>query len=113
MKAEFDGQDYFIYLDPSKPELRDIALGQLEADLTAPFEKKKLGKKVVVIGRETNHPDGIEVNYLPEGADSWEAIQQVQVLVSSRARVNLDKFGVTGTRYNGSDKIEIRNSLNY
>ena len=109
MIAQFDGQDYFVYLDksPDNLELRKVTLCPLEANLEMKYNYSGFPKKLVLQSQETNHPDGIEVSYFPPGAESWADIQEIRVSISSRARVNLSKFGVVGTRYNGSDNIEI------
>jgi len=107
MKATFDGQDYMLMLDRNKGELQGLRQGKLEAPLTEHWGDKDLGKVVSLELVDNNGSDGIELKYLPEGAESWEAIQRVQVKMNERAYTYVRGRRQFGTRYNGSDKIEI------
>ena len=107
MKATFDGQDYTLFLSKKTQELQKLQEGKLEAPLTEHWRDKDLGKVVSLELAENKGSDGIELRYLPEGAESWEAIQGVQVKLNGRAYNNVIQYGQFGTRYNGSDKIEI------
>ena len=107
MKATFAGQDYTLMLDKEKRELQRLPDEILEAPLTEHWGDKDLGKLVTLELNDTNRSDGIELRYFPEDAESWEAIQKVQVKINERARNNLITMGRIGTRYNGSDKIDI------
>ncbi len=109
MKATFDGQDYMIMLDKEKRELQGLRQGKFEAPLTEHWGDKDLGKVVSLELADNNGSDGIELKYLPDGAESWEAIQRVQVRMNERAYSHVETRGQFGTRYNGSDKIEIFN----
>lgn len=109
MKATFDGQDYMLMLDKKAQELRQLRKGQrLDAQLTSSsFEGEDLGKLVSLEFGQTNATDGIEVNYSPEDPESWEAIKEVRVKINESAYGHIAQRGQFGTRYNGSDKIEI------
>ncbi len=109
MKATFDGQDYMLMFDKEKRELKRLRQGKLEAPLTEYWGDKDLGKVVSLELADNNGSDGIELKYLPDGAESWEAIQRVQVRMNERAYSHVETRGQFGTRYNGSDKIEIFN----
>ncbi|MDP3026341.1 MAG: hypothetical protein Q8N63_01435 [Nanoarchaeota archaeon] len=107
MKATFDGQDYMLMLDKKMDELQRLRKEKLEAPLTEHWGDKDLGKTVSLELADNNGSDGIELKYLPNGAESWEAIQRVQVKLNERAYSHIRGRGQFGTRYNGSDKIEI------
>jgi hypothetical protein len=107
MKATFDGQDYMLMLDRSKRELQRLRQEKFEAPLTEHWGNKDLGKVVSLEFADNSGNDGIELKYLPEGAESWEAIQRVQIKVNERAYSHVKERRQFGTRYNGSDKIEI------
>ncbi len=112
MKAMFDGQDYMLMLERRTQELQRLREGKLEAPLKQAWEPDKdLGKVVTLELANTNAIDGIELKYLPEGAESWEAIRRVEVKVNERAYSHVGRHGQFGTRYNGSDKIEIVNGF--
>ena len=107
MKATFDGQDYMFMLDTKKGELQGLRQGRIEAPLTEHWGDKDLGKVVSLELAENTGSDGIELKYLPENAEGWEAIQRIQVRVNEGAYRHITERGQFGTRYNGSDKIEI------
>ena len=109
MKATFDGQDYMLMLDKKTQELQGLRQKRLEAPLTEHFGDKDLGKVVSLELADNTGSDGIELKYLPEGAESWEAIQIVQVKVNERAYGHVRERGQFGTRYGMGDKIEIFN----
>jgi len=109
MKATFDGQDYMLILDRKTQELQGVRQGKLEAPLTEHWGDKDLGKLVSLELADNNGSDGIELKYLPEGAESWEAIQRVQVRINERAYSHVRERGQFGTRYGMGDKIEIFN----
>ena len=112
MKAIFDGADYSLMLERRTQELRKLRQGKLEAPLQQAFEPDKdLGKVVSLELAENDATDGIELKYLPEGSESWEAIQRIQVKLADRAYNHVMQYGQFGTRYNGSDKIEIINGF--
>lgn len=113
MKATFDGQDYMLVLDRGAEELRQLRFGEtLEAPLTQPFDGEDLGKMVAVEFAETDAIDGIELNYLPNGARSWGAIERVQIKINQRAYGYVEQRGQFGTRYDGlGNKIEILNGM--
>ena len=109
MKAIFDGQDYILMLDKKTQELQGLQQRKFEAPLTERWGDKDLGKLVSLELADNSGSDGIEIKYLPEGAESWEAIQRIQVRINKRACSYVRERGQFGTRYNGSDKIEIWN----
>ena len=109
MKATFDGQDYMIMLNKEKSELQGLRQGGLEAPLTEHCGDKDLGKIVSLELADNNGSDGIGLKYLPDGAESWEAIQRVQVRMNERAYNHVEERGQFGTRYGMGDKIEIFN----
>ena len=109
MKATFDGQDYMLMLAKEKRELQGLRQERLEAPLTEHWGDKDLGKVVSLELADNHGSDGIELKYLPEDAESWEAIQQVQVKMNERAYSHVETRGQFGTRYGMGDKIEIFN----
>ena len=109
MKATFDGQDYMLMLDKKTQELQGLRQRKLEAPLTEHWGDKDLGKLVSLELADNSGSDGIELKHLPESAKSWEAIKIIQVKVNERAYNFIKERGNFGTRYNGSDKIEIMN----
>ncbi|MEK6887805.1 MAG: hypothetical protein AABX14_02550 [Candidatus Aenigmatarchaeota archaeon] len=109
MKATFNGQDYTLMLNRETQELQGLQQRKLEAPLTEHWGDKDLGKTVSLELADNSEVDGIELRYLPVGAENWEAIQRVQVKVNKRAYSHIRERGQFGTRYNGSDKIEIMN----
>ena len=113
MKATFDGQDYMLMLDRGAEELRQLRSGEtLEAPLTQLFDGEDLGKMVRVEFAATDAIDGIELNYLPNGARSWSEIERVQVKINPRAYGYIEQGGRFGTRYDGlGNKIEILNGM--
>ncbi len=113
MKATFDGQDYMLILNRDLEELSQLHLGKtLEASLTQPFDGEDLGKIVSLEFLENDAIDGIELKYLPDGAESWKTIQRVQVKINDRAYSHIEQRGQFGTRYSGlGDKIEILNGI--
>ena len=111
MRAEFDGQDFTLYLDKNNQELQQLRNTSLQARLQTPFGGEDLGKIVTLRFGENKGNDGIELKYLPEGTSGWENIQEVKVTINDRAYGYVQQRGSFGTRYNGSDKIEIINGL--
>ncbi len=108
MKAIFNGQDYTLMLERRTQELQRLGQGKLEAPLKQAWEPDKdLGKVVSLELADTDAIDGIELKYLPNSAESWEAIRRVEVKMNERAYSHVRQHGQFGTRYNGSDKIEI------
>ncbi|HLC80606.1 MAG TPA: hypothetical protein VJG31_02435 [Candidatus Nanoarchaeia archaeon] len=107
MKATFDGQDYLLILDKKTDELTRLRQEKLEALLTKLWEDNDLGKVISLEFADNNGNDGIELKYLPEGAESWEAIRKVQVRVNEWAYNHIRDRGQFGTRYGIGDKIEI------
>ena len=102
-----------LILNRDSEELTQLHRGKkLEASLTQPFDGEDLGKIVSLEFSENNAIDGIELRYLPEGAESWKEIQRVQVKVNDRAYNHIKQRGQFGTRYSGlGDKIEILNGM--
>ena len=112
MKVIFTGQDYILMLERRTQELQRLRQGKLEAPLKEAWSPdKNLGKVVSLELAETNAIDGIELKYEPKGAESWEVIKRVQVKINGRAYTNVRTHERFGTRYNGSDKIEIVNGF--
>tara|TARA_Y100000310_G_scaffold249029_1_gene255037 strand:- start:393 stop:740 length:348 start_codon:yes stop_codon:yes gene_type:complete len=109
MKATFDGEDYMLMLDIETQELQRLRQEKFEAPLTEHWGGEDLDKTVSLEFEDNNGMDGIELKYLPEGVMGWEAIKRVQVKVNERAYNHIRERGQFGTRYNGSDKIEIMN----
>ena len=109
MRATFDGQDYLITLEQKSQDFQKLQQEKLEASLTELFTYKNLNKMLSLELTENNAIDGIELKHLPDSAESWEAIQIIQVKVNKRAYNYIRERGQFGTRYNGSDKIEIIN----
>ena len=97
-------------LDKKTQELQQLQKGKkLEALLEQPYDEKSL-KKVVSLELASNEAiDGIELKYLPEEAENWEEIKKVQVKLNDWAYNHVMQRGQFGTRYNGSDKIDIYN----
>ncbi len=110
MKAMFDGQDYMLILDKETGELEQLHQRKLEATLTEPWGDEDLGKIVSLELADNNGSDGIELKNLPENAESWEAIKQVQIKINESAYSHVKERGRFGTRYGGiGNKIEIFN----
>ena len=109
MKATFDGQDYTLILDKEKRELQGLRQEKLEAPLKDHWRDEDLGKVVSLEFADNTGNDGIEVKYLPEGAESWESIKKVQVKMNVGAYRYVESRGQFGTRYGMGDKIEIFN----
>ncbi len=108
MKATFDGMDYTLFLNPETREMQRLGTGEkLEAPLKEHWGDKDLGKVVSLELAENRATDGIEFKQFPEDAENWEAIQKIQVRLNGRAYNHVRSHGQFGTRYNGSDKIEI------
>ena len=112
MRAEFDGQDYALYLNKDTQELQRLKTQKLEAQLQQPFRGEDWDKKVVLEFGENSCQDGIGLSFLPETADGiWDKVKEVRVIINRRALGYVEQIGQFGTRYNGSDKIEIINGL--
>jgi len=111
MRAEFDGQDYFFYLDRNKQELQNLPIQSLEAELQKPFENCGWDKKAILEFGENNGPDGIQLKHLPEGAETWDEFKEIKVTINARALSYVQERGSFGTRYNFSDKIDIVDGL--
>ncbi len=111
MKALFDGQDYILMLQRENQELLQLKQGnKLTAKLTRPWGGGDLDKIATLELKENTEIDGIELKYIPENADNWEAIEEVRIRLNNRAYSFIGERGEFGTRYNGSDKIRIVNS---
>lgn len=109
MRAEFDGLDYFLYLDREEGELENLKSKSLTAQLKKSFSDVDLDKLVILSYGENNGPDGIEFVFFPE--ITWDKLQEARVTINERAYRHIRERGSFGTRYNGSDKIEIFNGL--
>lgn len=107
MRATFDGQDYTLFLNQETREIQKLRQEKLGAPLKEYWGDKDLRKIVSLELAENNATDGIEFKQFPEDAENWEAIQRIQVRVNGRAYNHILQYGQFGTRYNGSDKIEI------
>jgi len=107
MIATFDGQDYMLALERHTNDIVRLRDCKLETGLTSFFGDEDLGKRVTLEVADNRGSDGIEVTYLPEDASSWKKIQTIQVKINERALGYVEERRVFGTRYNGSDKIEI------
>ena len=105
MRAEFDGQDYLFYV--SRDELLRLPEQSLESQLQQPFSNAKLNKRAVLKSGENNGPDGIKLRTLSEEAEKWDKFKEINVTINKRAQDYIQQTGSFGTRYNGSDKIEI------
>jgi len=105
MRAEFDGQDYSFYIN--KGELFELPEQSLEAQIQQPFTNTKLNKRAVLKSGENDGPDGIKLRTLPEEAQTWDEFKEINVTINKKARDYIQQTGSYGTRYNGSDKIEI------
>lgn len=111
MIAVFDGQDYLLMLRKETEELQKLKQGKLEAQLQLAYEPDKdSGKKVTVGLAENNCSDGVELTFVREGKEGWNSIREIRIGLNNRAYANLIEHGQVGTRYNGSDKVEIINS---
>ena len=108
MRAEFDGQDYMLFLASNERELQKLQQGKLGAPLTQAWQPDKDLEKVVSLElAENNGIDGIELKHLPDGAENWEAIKRIQIKLNNKAYNHIMQYEQFGTRYNGSDKVEI------
>ena len=111
MRAEFDGQDFALYLDLKQRELNKLGAQRLESQLQQPFGGEDLGKLITLEFWENEGPDGIELKYFPKDFGSWEQVEIIRVTMNHRAYRHVKERGSFGTRCNGSDKIEIINGL--
>ncbi len=111
MKATFGGKDYTFMLDKDLDELQGLRQGKLEAPLTEHWGGKDLGKIVSLEIADNDGSDGIELKYLPEDAENWDAIQRVQVKMNERAYDYVGERGQFGTIFDGSNKIDILDGL--
>ncbi|MBU0930147.1 MAG: hypothetical protein KJ623_03700 [Nanoarchaeota archaeon] len=110
MKAEFDGQDYMLFLEKGSNELLRLENEKFEAPLKQAWEPENdLGKLVTIELAENGAMDGIELKYFPEDAGSFDEIKNIQVKLNRGAYKQVVKYGQFGTRYNCSDKVEIIN----
>lgn len=100
----FDGQDYMLRV--SSQEIVGLPSASLSANLVD-LSNNDLGKRVILEFGENSGPDGIEFKYLPEDYEDFESIEEVNVKVNQRALDHVKQTGFFGTRYNGSDKVEI------
>lgn len=69
--------------------------------------KATWGKNVILELVENDGPDGFHFQYLPPNAGGWDEIKTVSVKINPWAYGHIERQGSFGTRYNGSDKIEI------
>ncbi len=110
MQAMFDGQDYFIFLDKRTSDLQSLVAGRkIEAPLMDYRDGSDLGKVVNLEMAENDGSDGIQLRYLPDDSPDFESIKVVDIKFDVRAYHFVQQRGKFGTRYNGSDKIEIVN----
>ena len=110
MKATFDGQNYLLILDRATQEFERLQQERLEAPLTKPSwgGGRDLGK---VVSLEVAENDGIELNYLPGGAN-LETAKVVQVKINEGAYNNIRGIGSVWTRPSDFNKITIINGAN-
>ena len=109
MKATIIGQDYIIVLE--KEEFTSVRAGiTLEAVLFGD-SNSKLDKRVTleVCDRADNF-DGIDLIYLPEKRGGWADIKEVKIKVLPSALDEVESLGRFGTRYDGSNMIDIYNN---
>jgi hypothetical protein len=107
MKAFFDGQDYILILDKAIQELEKLHQHNIKAPLKQYCGSENLDKLVRLGLNENDEIDGIEVTFLPKGFNGWESIERIEVNINNKAYEHIKTKGKFGTRYNGSDKIEI------
>ncbi|MEK6898373.1 MAG: hypothetical protein AABX28_03385 [Nanoarchaeota archaeon] len=101
----FGNTDYLLQVYEGEFEL--LPRQCLETQLQLAFRDDDLGKKVVLRYKDNPQSDGIDLRYLPENAQSSDEIQEIEIDISSRAYNLIRERGKFGTRYNGSDKIDI------
>ncbi len=107
MIATFDKQDYQITLQGADNNILRLPSGKLTATLEEHGSFENLGKVVRLELVENKGTDGIELQYLPEGTGGWNEVEEILVRMNNSAYQKVRERGKFGTRYNGSDKIEI------
>jgi len=101
---------FTLYLDSTEQELEELKIERIQTQLNRAFSDEDLGKLVSLEFGENKGPDGIELKYFPEN-ESWEKVKEIRVKINERAYNHVQEKGSFGTRYNGSDKIEIVNGI--
>jgi len=113
MKATIIGQDYLIVIEKQNKEFAAIERGiRLETLLIDGETGSKLDKRVILeTGNNIDNPDGIDFEYLPKRRRGWMDIKDIQIRLSPFALSQIESFGRFGTRYDGSNMIDIYNEL--
>lgn len=112
MKALITGQDYTLMLKRGARELQRLRKEKLEAPLKQAYDPaRNLGKVVTLELVENRGAEGIELTFLPKDAKSWESIKTIQVKLNHEAYDRVEQDERFGTRYDGSNKIDIVNGL--
>src|SRR5271157_6016175 len=106
MKAIVKEKDYTIVLDEDLQELQKLRQGKrLEANLMS--DGKDSGKLVSLELAENDGKYGIKLRHMPDDAESWERVREVQVKVNKRAYRNIINSGHFGIKYDGLYEVEI------
>ncbi len=112
MEAMFDGQDFLLYLDTDEQELGKLRTQELSAPLTEPFGGPDLGKQLTLSYGDNNGPDGIQLRKLPEDSEGiWNSVKEIRITINNWAYQHVQERGQFGTRYDGSNKVEIINGM--
>ena len=107
MKAGMIGPDYIIHLDAKEAEFNKLKSQSLETTLIDADTGKDLGKCVILELGETDNPDGIEVNFEPKKRRGWVDITTIRIMLNKRAGENIEHHRRLGTRYAGSNMIDV------
>jgi len=113
MKATICGQDYIIILEKETREFDLLKEGiKLESILVDSKTHSTLNKKVTLKKcTNTDNHDGIDLKYFPKRRKGWVDIKKVQIRVSPFALEQIKSRRRFGTRYDGSNMIEIYERL--
>ena len=107
----FENMDYLLQV--LEEEFKKLPSNPLEASLRPAFSEGDLGKRVVLEFEDNSQPDGIDLRYLPENAQSFDEIKEIRVRMNGRAYQLIQARRKFGTRYNGSEKVDIEIVSNY
>lgn len=109
MKPVIIGQDYLITLEDKNKELISIKNKiKLEGVLIDGETGKSLDKNVTIEKiLETENHDGIDVKYFPEARRGWAEIKEIKIRLTGFALQQIESLKHFGTRYDGTNMIEI------
>ena len=112
MRAVFNGDDYTLILDRAIRELDWLRYSgqKLSAPMERPWKQGAWSDKIATLEfGKTSHPDGIEMAYVPANAEDWDHIREARFVFNDIAYRHIADRGSFGTRYDGSNKVQIFN----